>query len=210
MTDIAERFARDTVHHAMTVLHDDGLYRHLRFATPDSGIGWFELITWPGSLSIRGDLDHAIVFSRSKDMFTFFRGKTINPEYWAEKTADYGRSLQEYSTDIFRQHVTAELQDFADENPAMAKIAMDEILAAIDAGEADFEDHARELLRPREAKGAFSDTWEWDLTDWSWSYLWACHAIVWGIDKYDAAKAANLQQALGLPTEDTVSEPVTR
>lgn len=29
--DIAARFARDTAQHEMTVLHDDGLYRHLRF-----------------------------------------------------------------------------------------------------------------------------------------------------------------------------------
>jgi hypothetical protein len=29
--DIATRFAKDTATHRMTVLHDDGLYRHLRF-----------------------------------------------------------------------------------------------------------------------------------------------------------------------------------
>ena len=29
--EAAEAFARDTADHQMTVLHDDGLYRHLRF-----------------------------------------------------------------------------------------------------------------------------------------------------------------------------------
>jgi hypothetical protein len=27
----ADRFAKDTAEHAMTILHSDGLYRHLRF-----------------------------------------------------------------------------------------------------------------------------------------------------------------------------------
>ena len=35
----------------------------------------------------------------------------------------------------------------------------------------------------------FTDTWEWDLTDFDWQYLWCCHAIQWGIAQYDASKA---------------------
>jgi hypothetical protein len=35
----------------------------------------------------------------------------------------------------------------------------------------------------------FRDTWEWDLKDFDHGYLWACHAIVDGIRRYDAAKA---------------------
>lgn len=34
----------------------------------------------------------------------------------------------------------------------------------------------------------FTDTWEWDLTDWDHHYLYACHAITWGIGKYYARK----------------------
>lgn len=35
----------------------------------------------------------------------------------------------------------------------------------------------------------FGDTWEWDFKDFEHGYLWACHAIVAGIERYDAAKA---------------------
>jgi hypothetical protein len=35
----------------------------------------------------------------------------------------------------------------------------------------------------------FTDTWDWDLKDYGWWFLWACHAIVWGIAQYDQAKA---------------------
>lgn len=36
----------------------------------------------------------------------------------------------------------------------------------------------------------FHDWSEWRLRDYSWGFLWACHAIRWGIAQYDAAKAA--------------------
>jgi hypothetical protein len=36
----------------------------------------------------------------------------------------------------------------------------------------------------------FEDTWEWSFKDFDWWFLWACRAIVWGIQQYDAAKAA--------------------
>lgn len=30
------------------------------------------------------------------------------------------------------------------------------------------------------------DTWEWDLRDFEWQFLWCCHAIVWAIEQYHA------------------------
>jgi hypothetical protein len=34
----------------------------------------------------------------------------------------------------------------------------------------------------------FSDSWEWDLTTWDHHFLYACHAITWGIGMYRARK----------------------
>lgn len=34
----------------------------------------------------------------------------------------------------------------------------------------------------------FRDSWEWDLTTWDFHFLYACHAITWGIGKYYARK----------------------
>src|SRR5580692_6155935 len=93
-SDVAECFQRDTANHEMTVLHDDGLYRHLRFMQvitdeltgkqSRSSFYWFDLVTWPGNLVINGDME-TFAFARSDDMFGFFRGDRINPGYWAEK-----------------------------------------------------------------------------------------------------------------------------
>lgn len=73
--EIAARFAREMAGHEMTVLHDDGLYRHLRFTSNLRGHGeyWFYLITWPGCLTIRGDYGNAYTFTREPDMLPFFR-----------------------------------------------------------------------------------------------------------------------------------------
>jgi hypothetical protein len=97
----AERFAADVRGHKLTVLHEDGLYRHLRFQKPGTHFYWFDLITWPGCLAINGDME-GYTFSRVEDMFTFFRAssgwnsKTINPQYWAEKLRAASR-VKQYS-----------------------------------------------------------------------------------------------------------------
>ncbi|URN11302.1 hypothetical protein LUW77_03145 [Streptomyces radiopugnans] len=94
----------------MTVLHNDGLYRHLRFMSPRTSEFRFELVTWPGSLTIRGDYGDPHTFSRLDDMFQFFRAdrrRGINPHYWAEKLGRDGgrRSVKSYSEELLRQLV---------------------------------------------------------------------------------------------------------
>lgn len=112
------RFLQDAANHVMTVMRDDGVNRHVRFRRPDSSAYWFDLITWPGTLCIDGDMG-TYVFRRLHDMFEFFRtdqehynrtGRAnqlaINPEYWDEKLqAPSPRDAMEHSVDSFRQHV---------------------------------------------------------------------------------------------------------
>lgn len=113
-----ERFLKDAAAHQMEVLRDDGVTRYLRFRNPKSNAYWFDIITWPGTLCVDGDMG-TFVFRRLHDMFEFFRtdqdhynrtGRAdqlaVNPEYWSEKLrAPDPRDAQEYSADSFRQHV---------------------------------------------------------------------------------------------------------
>lgn len=232
--EIAERFAADTAKHTMTVLHDEGLYRHLRFRAPEHSAYWFDLITWPGVLAIRGDIGESYVFQRLDDMFEFFRGKRINPHYWSEKL-DGGRySAKQYSESKFRQLVVEYFVDAVRDRiapPGLGKAVREEILnsgdlydeglarQALDAFEfgttfqasctcgasAQFVDDVEASgWRWQHIKGAgphlsqveripgftFEDTWDWDLHDYHWCFLWACHAIVWGIAQYDTVRKA--------------------
>lgn len=190
--DIAERFARDTANHRMTVLHDDGLYRHLRFKAPDTGFYWFDLVTWPGNLSVTGDFGDGHTFSRTPDMFEFFRGSSrygINPMYWAEKVQTGRCGLRTYEEDRFRELVVehfVETVRYGDAPRGLGKAVRGEILNDPDVY---YEGGARAALEAFEFKGfRFTDTYEWDLTEYDWSYLWCCHAIVWGIEQYDKAR----------------------
>ncbi|GAA2686177.1 hypothetical protein GCM10010400_58040 [Streptomyces aculeolatus] len=193
-TESAERFARDTAGHQMTVLHDDGLYRHLRFADRSHGFYWFDLVTWPGSLVVRGDID-GYMFTRLPDMFEFFRGRRINPGYWSEKTEGGRDSTKEYSEDRFKQVVKECVADDIRNGTAprgVSRAVRDDILSRFDL---HYEDTAREALNDFEFAGyGFEDTWELDFRDWNWPFLWACHAIVWGIRRYDKVRGYGLQR----------------
>ncbi|MFG1963162.1 hypothetical protein [Nonomuraea sp. NPDC049028] len=185
---IAERFARETAQHEMTVLHDYGLYRHLRFRQPKQGAYWFDIITWPGCLAIRGDVDGGYIFTRVPDMFEFFRSKSgrINADYWAEKTQGGRDACKSYTEEHFKARVIEEIR-YRDDRPAGLLLAIqNEIFRDNIAVEAE----ARESLERFKHEGfRFYDVWEWDLRDFHWHYLWCCHAIVWGISQYDSKRA---------------------
>lgn len=202
LTAAAERFAADTGGHVLEVRHDDGLYRHLRFRRPGSSLYWFDLVTWPGSLTLHGDMG-TYVFSRLEDMFAFFRGERINPGYWAEKlqTADRGRT---YSPDRFREHVADAVADWAadlaedgDGTAAEISARVDSMIAAVTSdvlAAADDEHEAQVSLDSFAHDGfTFTDTWDWDLREHTEHFLWCCHAITWGIGRYDAAGRAGTE-----------------
>ncbi|MGE7432777.1 hypothetical protein [Kitasatospora sp. NPDC001175] len=193
--DIQTRFARDTAQHEMTVLHTNGLYRHLRFKNPTNFAYWFDLITWPGCLTIRGDLGDSYTFSRLPDMFEFFRGKQINAHYWAEKLDTGRNSAKEYSEDLFRQLVTEHVAGairHSDAPRGIGKAVRAEILDQ----DLTVEAEARDLLEDFRYQGfEFHDIWEWSFSDYTRQFLWACHAIQWGIAQYDARPASSSEAA---------------
>src|SRR5699024_12293847 len=43
-------FVDQTAQHQLAVLHDEGLYRHLRMAAPGTSMWHWEVVTWPGHL----------------------------------------------------------------------------------------------------------------------------------------------------------------
>ena len=193
--DSARRFRRDSARHQLTVLHDDGLYRHLRFMAPTTRAYWFDLVTWPGKLTITGDME-TFVFERERDMFPFFRSRDgINPHYWAQKEIS-GAKTREYSEQVFQQTVWAEVREYGHETRGLAKAVQAEIF---DPGYSCDEDSARRALDGFEHDGfRFHDNWELSFSDYNYHFLWCCHAIVFGINRYDRVRRYGLQ-ALAVP-----------
>lgn len=107
-TDTVQRFESDIAEHQMTIIREDGVYRHIRFGQPGTRCMSFELITWPGNLCYTGDMG-TYVFERTTDMFEFFRRPehcrySVDMRYWAEKVTAGDKSssdngILEFSAD---------------------------------------------------------------------------------------------------------------
>jgi hypothetical protein len=200
-----ERVLSEIADHELTVLHDDGLYRHLRFMAPGSSFYWFDLVTWPGVLVINGDCG-TFTFSRVRDMLEFFESDAgqINPHYWAQKLrgpTDGTRSAQTYDPETFERRLRAWARDATGKWGEHEEVYPHLLLGALERevfrcpwwaewGTYDTEQDAHALLAElAEADVVGSETWEWDLRDWHWQFLWCCWAIVEGIKRYRGAVA---------------------
>jgi hypothetical protein len=191
----AEQFQKDVAKHELTIIRDEGLYRHLRFAKNTAS--WdqaFQIITFPGSLVYTGDMG-TYVFSRIPDMFQFFRGHKerplqINPSYWAEKcdaASRFGNGIKEWCADAFREFVRHKLDD-SEAPDEIRELADETVLAHADDGQImataalwQFQDDISDRSRAFECLEGF------DPTRYTFHYLWCCYALVWAIDRYDQA-----------------------
>lgn len=223
---VEEQFLKNIATHEMSILMEQNTYRHLRFKRPQSGIYWFDIVTWPGYLAYSGDMG-CFVFKRVHDMLTFFRGKRreghldINPQYWAEKLRAVDRdgregSFEEYSEAKMRQNIEEHVQTWIDEfdvphdeedelteaqssqNVEARKAFGDEVRAAVKSEVLYYPDDgeykAREMVNNFKVKIGdqtyeFHDSSEWRCRDYTLRFIWCCYALVWAIEKYDAAKA---------------------
>lgn len=193
---VAERFSGDVKEHQMTVLREDGLYRHLRFSRPRDSVARFDIITWPGYLAFVGDMGD-YVFARLPDMLKFFRGSRPNLSYWAEKVqaADKNSGVKEFSEDRFREVLRESFDTFCE-----SRVESDEVKAGLwdevestvlfaldcDGKDAAFT-AARDLMH--EGRYVFPDFWDNDFNEYTYRFVWCCHALQWAVRMYDAVKA---------------------
>lgn len=213
------RFLADTADHEMTVLHDDGLYRHIRFKKPGTGMYRYDLITWPGHLTIAGDMG-TWTFARTEDMLEFFRGNPdhprINLDYWAEKLQAGAGSdgidhiAYEWSEGAYRKQVEQYVADYVEgwaltdwDATGLRERVQEELLnkSSWDYPGAHSES-AREALRDFEHKlrdadrtFRFEDTYEWNLREPTYQFTWCCWAIVYGIQIYRAPTGQTQQHS---------------
>lgn len=205
-------FLRDVAQHELTVLHESGVYRHLRFKRPSTGCMHFDLITYPGHLVYSGDMGH-YVFSRLHDMLEFFRtdrqgadGLYVNLSYWSEKlvAVDGTRrsgSAKEFSEEKFRRVINEyRLRWMRERNltkeqrrdlwQAVDNEVLDHLESYGDNDGAmraanDFDWSPDYGTRGRKKQWAFQDLWEHDFEDYTHRFRWCAFAIAWGVRRYD-------------------------
>ncbi|MER6488751.1 hypothetical protein ABT264_35045 [Streptomyces virginiae] len=146
--DVPKRVAYDLADGIMRVQQEDGLYRHLAFASPAS---WTRLtvITWPYNLLVAGS-HGSFHFERhgddTKDMLGWLRGIRVNPGGWASKLVNGSASVQQYDRDRLENAITERVAEAVRDGWApegLEKAVRREIL---DNEYLDDEQHALRIL----------------------------------------------------------------
>lgn len=192
-----EQFLKDVEKHEMTILRNDGLYRHLRFKNPQRSAMWFDIVTWPGVLAIRGDMGDAML-SRIEDMFEFFGGDIdrINPGYWKEKViaqSVYGKGVEKFDVDAFREAVKRDVAEQLELDSYVESQIEEETLEELKSlFNAEDEYECVDAMRSFRSQTISFGDFDWDsATTFTYHYIWRCYAITWGIGKFwEATKAA--------------------
>ena len=208
-----ERFLKDAGGHAMTVIRDDGLHRHLAFRKP-SPAGreyWFQLITYPGELVITGDMG-TYVFRRLEDMFEFFRADReynekrgrklgINLSYWAEKVQAMPRhGVKEFDENRFNSVIRERLVNWMRDNRDRTskeerRDLWDAVHDEVFSVDGDSGGHRKQIAAHdfvhtvrKGLRFGFQDLWESNFERYTFHFVWVCYAIAWGIKTYDEFK----------------------
>lgn len=178
-------FAEDTADFALTVLHEEGEYRHLRFGKPGERWGSTDIHTWPHGLTTAGDMADGWMFERGLGFF----GGNVNLPYWHEKLTPAGRrAAKEFDAHALREALAQEAVDLdvPEEHRAALADALsqlaDEItvenadtmaaLAAVEGFTFECEDEDGLDLDVR-----ISDPYELDVEDYTYHFVWACHVL---------------------------------
>lgn len=221
-----ERFLRDTRGHEMTISLDMSrnkknpkLYRHLRFRNKSQGGYWFDILTWPGGLTFRGDGESYSFSVYEADTLKLFRnrdwrGKYMDIRYCAEKLTSNRDCVVEYQEELFFQAVRDQVQYAIEQDQIEEdqKARLEEQLKneIFESGETATQEGAIEVLKSFEfyndesnefrpghrADFDFGEWWEWfdgSVKGYNWWFMWAICALCWGVEQYDAVVGTKAQ-----------------
>lgn len=191
-----KQFLNDVKNHELTIHKNDGVYRHLTFANPDDCDKYFNITTFPNYLVITGDMG-ALVFSRLHDMFNFFRSDDlkINPYYWAEKIQSTSwdariESYSEFDLEQAKKNAQEYLNTYLEDNDDLSEedrtLLLEDFELEILRSEDEYE--IVEAISNFNFKDFEFDEFRMDdCSVYTYSYIWLCYAIAWGIKKFDEA-----------------------
>jgi hypothetical protein len=198
MTDyreISAQFAKGAASHQMTVLHENGFYRHLKFTNPERGsFGAFQIITWPYNLVAKTGWTFHFDIDATEDIFEVFRRTAhpgqINPSYWQEKVRAGRDEIEGLDENSFERQVKQHVADAIRSGRAPRGLSREVLRDIFEWGDISHEDGARAELDAFNYEGwTFGETWEWDFSQYTPGFLHTCHAIRRGVELYDAANA---------------------
>lgn len=221
-----ERFLRETRGHEMEIALDlsqdeknPQLYRHLRFRNKSQGGYWFDILTWPGGLTFRGDGESYSFSVYEQDTLKLFRGrdwrgKYMDVRYCAEKLTSNRECVIEYQEELFFAAVREQVQ-YAIENDQIQEDQKDRLeeqlkgeifesgMTSTAEGAVEilnsfefYNDESNEFSSRHKADFNFEEWWEWfdgSSKGYNWWFMWAVCALCWGVEQYDALVGTKAQ-----------------
>lgn len=185
LSDVKKRFGNDVAKHKINVIRNSGLHRHFRCKSPRTNFYWFDVITWPGGLTIHGDMG-TYTFARTYDMIHFMRTAAMSFRYAAEKcqACDSTAPRQEFRKETFSEQIDHDIE-MAFENEQLKRVNMlhdlkEEVLSACESWNHPpyMECEAYKLMYE-------SGLWDElpDCKEYTYQFLWNLHAIKWLCDR---------------------------
>ncbi|MEV6404140.1 hypothetical protein AB0M58_14495 [Streptomyces bobili] len=193
------RFAFEAEGARMTVLRDEGPYRHLRFDLPRASWDWCEVLTWPGALVLHGGLGSWLFVDVGEDVITMFRpdasSERVNPLYWEGKLAPGSGTARVYSKDRAVVYIREAVADLANDFPGLAGDVDSDLLDGRPATDLSTEGGLRAALAAFEElhgcsyEGLRFPVESWDLERFAPWFLLSCVVLPWAVEQYDAQLA---------------------
>lgn len=178
-------FAEETAEHVMTVLHDDGPYRHLRFRKPGTAIFGFDVVTWPGHIAISGDMGDTTM-ARIDDMISFVAkpgSDQISFGYWVEKIVANDGPKREWSQRLLEAQLRDSWREQCCDNDVdpesdLATRWWNDLEDAILNAGCDGDEHEQRAALDRFTGDVeLYETWEWDCSDLPFHLYWRMLAL---------------------------------
>lgn len=154
----------------------------------------------------------------------------INRSYWGEKLQAVDRdgrkgSHRRFSEDKLKAHVEEIVAEWVKDSPeeydsdeedialhrkefeeALREAIEEQVYSYLDSeyeAHAALRDFSFEYQHPAKVKPSkyeFTDTWDWNLEDYTYRFTWCCYALAWAITKYDEFKAKSADQEIEITT----------
>ncbi len=205
-----EIFLRDVRSSYADIVHWNGLHRHVAFRNNIYPNKRFDMITWPGHLCL-DNLSETFVFSSQLDMLEYFRatpqrreyaaarGESLwaAPEVWMSRMV--GTSMSGHA--VFSQaKFVQNTRDFIRIRSHLNEVTRTALLQRLEREvfTREFETEAgalRSVIECGKTLGVDLEDIHFvvDCAEVSYSYLWCCYAIAWGIERIDEIMAKEKQ-----------------
>jgi hypothetical protein len=195
---------KDLKNHQVHIKKSDGLYTHYRCRQQDLWCYGFDIITWPGSFCITGDMG-TYIFQRTENMMDFMTSACRSPSYAKEKCVAYSSPLEVFSFQLFEKDLKERLKNCKEYDNSQANVFEEEIENIIHEIKANSREQDESFCIELLYDSLIYSTYDGDSLDYrelDWVFLWNLEAIQWFLSNKDKVNTSIPKK----PTQETFKQ----